>query len=140
MVTAFTTDAIPILTAILQLNPISPLHTYIHTYIHTQPFYGSVDFVRDNPGEPVPEDTFCHLLDFLEQMKITQADAPTIWMDCHPIQTNWCPPSLPSAPFLCRMPFLTQPSQFILAWNRHQICWLAYLVAWLHTYIHIWNL
>jgi len=24
-------------------------------------------------------------------MKITQADAPTIWMDCHPIQTNWCP-------------------------------------------------
>jgi len=24
-------------------------------------------------------------------MKITQADAPTIRMDCHPIQTNWCP-------------------------------------------------
>jgi len=24
-------------------------------------------------------------------MKTTQADAPTIWMDCHPIQTNWCP-------------------------------------------------
>ena len=23
------------------------------------------------------------------------------------------------------MPFLTQPSQFILAWDRHQICWLA---------------
>ena len=33
-------------------------------------------------------------------------------------------------PFLCRMPFLTQPSQFILAWDRHQICWLAYPVAW----------
>jgi len=25
------------------------------------------------------------------KMKITQADAPTIWMDCHPMQTNWCP-------------------------------------------------
>ena len=25
------------------------------------------------------------------KMKITQADAPTVWMDCHPIQTNWCP-------------------------------------------------
>jgi len=25
------------------------------------------------------------------KMKITQADTPTIWMDCHPIQTNWCP-------------------------------------------------
>jgi len=23
--------------------------------------------------------------------KITQADAPTIQMDCHPIHTNWCP-------------------------------------------------
>ena len=27
---------------------------------HTQPFYGSVEFVRDNPGEPVPEETFTH--------------------------------------------------------------------------------
>jgi len=26
-------------------------------------------------------------------MKITQADAPTIRMDCYPIQTNWCPTS-----------------------------------------------
>jgi len=26
---------------------------------------------------------------------------------------------LPSPPFLCRMPFLAQPSQFILAWDRH---------------------
>jgi len=25
-----------------------------------QPFYGSLDFVRDNPGEPVPEETFTH--------------------------------------------------------------------------------
>jgi len=38
----------------------------------------------------VPEGTFCHLLDFLVQKTITQADAPTIRMDCHPIQTNWC--------------------------------------------------
>jgi len=63
-------------------------------------------------------------------MKITQADALTIQMDCHPIQTNLVPPSLPSPSFLHRMPFLTQPSQFILAWDRHQICWLAYPVAW----------
>jgi len=25
-----------------------------------QPFYGSLDFVRDNPGEPVLEETFTH--------------------------------------------------------------------------------
>ena len=30
------------------------------THTHTQPFYGSLDFVRDNPGEPVPEETFTH--------------------------------------------------------------------------------
>jgi len=29
-----------------------------YSIIH--PFYGSVDFVRDNPGEPVPEETFTH--------------------------------------------------------------------------------
>jgi len=28
---------------------------HITQNIHKQPFYGSVDFVQDNPGEPVPE-------------------------------------------------------------------------------------
>jgi len=27
---------------------------------HTQPFYGSLDFVQDNLGEPVPEEIFTH--------------------------------------------------------------------------------
>jgi len=38
------------------------LHDHPHvTYInHTQLFYSSVDSVRDNPGEPVPEETFTH--------------------------------------------------------------------------------
>jgi len=35
-----------------------------------QPFYSSLDFVRDNPGEPVTENTFRHLLDFLEQNEL----------------------------------------------------------------------
>ena len=30
------------------------------TSTHTQPFYGSVEFVRENPGELVPEETFTH--------------------------------------------------------------------------------
>jgi len=29
-------------------------------HTHTQPFYGSVEFVREPPGEPVPEETFTH--------------------------------------------------------------------------------
>jgi len=62
---------------------------------------------------------------------ITQADAPTIRVDCHPIQTKWCP-HLCIPTILRRMPFLAQPSQFILVWDRHQICWLAYLVEWLN--------
>jgi len=36
---------------------LSAVHTHTHT--HT-PFYGSLDFVRDNLGEPVPEETFIH--------------------------------------------------------------------------------
>ena len=58
-----------------------------HTHTHTQPFYGSLDFVQDNPGEPVPEGTFCHLLGFLEQNEDNtgrHTNIPTIWMDCHP--------------------------------------------------------
>jgi len=27
---------------------------------HTQPFYGSLGFVRDNPGEPIPDEPFTH--------------------------------------------------------------------------------
>ena len=42
--------------------------SHIHnTHTHTQPFYSSLDFVRDNLSEVVPEVTFCHLLDFLVQ-------------------------------------------------------------------------
>jgi len=29
-------------------------------FIEAIHFYGSMDFVRDNPGEPVPEETFTH--------------------------------------------------------------------------------
>jgi len=55
-------------------------------------------------------------------------------------QSSWAPlqpvlsvTHLPHPPILRRMPFLPQPSQFILAWDRHQICWLAYPVAWKYT-------
>jgi len=36
-------------------------YLFTHTHTHTQLFYGSMDFVRDNPGEPVPEETFTRL-------------------------------------------------------------------------------
>jgi len=49
---------------------------------------------------------------------------------CHSIRTNQRPIAITPPPFLCRMPFLPQPSHFILACDRHQICWLAYPVVW----------
>jgi len=37
------------------------------THTNTQPFYSSLHFVRDNPGELVAEGIFHYLLDFLVQ-------------------------------------------------------------------------
>jgi len=48
------------------------------------------------------------------KMKITQADAPTIWMECHPIQTNWRPPPLQSHHFYARCPSWHNPPN--LSW------------------------
>jgi len=96
----------------------------------TQPFYGFLDYVRDNPGEPVPEGTFRHLLDFLVQNESNTGRCTNNPDGLPPHPDYLLPSPLPSPPFLRWMPFLTQPSQFNLAWDRHQICWLAYPVAW----------
>jgi len=55
-------------------------HTHTHTYTHTQLFYGSLDFVQDNPGEPVPEETFTTIV------VIIYLSAPSIYYD------PWHPP------------------------------------------------
>jgi len=57
---------------------------------HTQPFYSSLDFVQDNPGELVPEGTFRHLLDFLVQNKDNrQTHQQSGWTATYP--DYWCP-------------------------------------------------
>jgi len=61
-----------------------------------------------------------HLLDSVVQGKIAEAVAPTICLGATPSGLSF--PQPPSSPILlCRMPFLQQPSQFILAWDRHRI-------------------
>jgi len=66
----------------------------------------------------------------LVQGKITEVDTSTIQMGATPsVLISGPPPSSPH--FLHQMSFLPQPSHFILAWDRHQICWLAYPVVWL---------
>jgi len=67
---------------------------------------------------------------FLLQGEITKADATIIWMETTPSRLTGDPTSnIPT--ILCLIPFLPQPSQFILACDRHQVCWFAYWVAWL---------
>jgi len=44
-------------------------HTHAHAHAHTQPFYDSMDFVWDKPGEPVPEETFTHIHPFVNIIK-----------------------------------------------------------------------
>jgi len=56
----------------LELSSIHQVHSTLsgdtsEQTFTTQPLHGSIDLVRDNLGEPVPEGTFRHLLDFLEQ-------------------------------------------------------------------------
>jgi len=107
----------------------------------------------DNPGEPVPEGTFRHLLDFLVQNEDNTGRRVCIFLSCfmfiivplcylanlatikytyiHTVTPSRLIGALTSTiPTILRwMPFLTEPSLFILAWDRHQICWLAYPVA-----------
>jgi len=95
-------------------------HTHTHTTILPAIFW-------DYPGELVPAEV--NFL-FMVQGKITEADTPTIRMGANPSGLISDPPPS-SSPFLRRMPYLLQPSHFILAWDRHQIRWLTYPVAWL---------
>ena len=89
--------------------PGNQLHWYWQ-HAHTQPFYG--------PFSGTTPVSRC-------QKKSSSA---LHGAGHHSNRTNQWPTShIP--PFLRQMPFLWQPSQYILAWDRHQICWLAYPVA-----------
>jgi len=77
------------------------------------------------------------LLEFMVLGRITRGRHTNNPGGRHSIRTNQQSTSI-NPPFLCRMPFLPQPSQLILAWNRHRNMldcippWIAYP---LHTSI-----
>jgi len=48
-----------------------------------------------------------------------EAEAPTVRVDATPSELTT--PHLHNPHFYSRMPFLPQPSQFVLAWDRHRI-------------------
>jgi len=96
-------------------RPNDSVQAYPHTHTTILQLSG---LFRDNLGELVPEGTFRNHLDFMGQRRITQADTPTIHLDCW--QSRWIAtpsrligdPISAIPPFLCRMPFLAQPCQF----------------------------
>jgi len=81
----------------------------------------AVPIIMQNSLNPlsISSITACRLLDFMVQGKMTEAHAPTIRLDATQSRLSVPPP--PSSLILCQVPFLPQPSQFILAWHRHQI-------------------
>jgi len=89
---------------------------------NTQPFYG---LFPEPLGKPVPEEIL--LYGAREDNRSRHTDNPD---GRHSIRTNQRPNSVIRPHFLRQMPFLLQHCHFILAWDRHQICWLAYPVAW----------
>jgi len=112
-------------------NKIKTRTTYIHNRFAV--------LFRDYPGEPVPEENL--LLDFCgarEDNRGRHTDHPA---GCHSIRTNQQPTSNLLHFFLRRMPFLPQPSQFILAWDRHQMlaCIRSGLVKTRRTTTEIYN-
>jgi len=66
------------------LKKVSNVH--ICSITHTQPFYSS----GTTQVSLYQKVYFTIFWIFWCKMKITQADPPTIRMDCHPIQINWC--------------------------------------------------
>jgi len=105
------------------LTVVAELHT------DTQPFYG--------PFSGTTRVNRCQkksygLYSAREDSRGRHTDRPS---GRHSIQTNqWHIAIIP--PFLLQMLFLPQPSQFILAWDRHQVCWLFMNFWWKFCHHH----
>jgi len=97
------------------------VETNTHTHTHTQLFYGPFS---GTTRVSRCQKTTSRLYGEREDNRGRHTDHLA---KCHSIWTNQWPTSI-NPPFLCRMHFPLQPSHFILAWDRHQICWLAYPV------------
>ena len=80
-------------------------HTHTHTHRHNH-FTALVTLSGTTQTSWYQKVHFAIFWIFWCKMKITRAYAPTIRMDCHPIQTNWCPISA-IPPLLRQMPFVT---------------------------------
>jgi len=79
-------------------------------HTHTQPFNGSLDFVRNNPGELVPEETFTH--SHLSWLSVIPYLLP-LFITIHgifPVQFTWLTVFFPQ--FLSKFSLV-----YLLAWH-----------------------
>jgi len=88
----------------------------VHTYTHTTVLW---PFLPDYPVSRCQKKTSSGLHGAREDNRGRHTDNPA---GCYSIRTIQRPTSF--APYLRCLPFLLQPSQFIMAWNRHQIAGL----------------
>ena len=102
--------------------------THACTHTHTQPFYGSLDFVRDNPGEPVPAETFTHshlswssIIPYLLPPSITIHGILHVQFTCLIVVLhNLCPSFLWSTSTSYSMHFFTQSLSFCSTCTYHR--------------------
>jgi len=115
-------------------------HTHTHTHSHIQPFYDPLSGttrVSRYQKRHSPTHTWNVLwesviiLNFVRCGEDNRGRCTDNPAGRHHIRTVDGGPTSIITQILCRMLFLPQPSQFILAWDSHQICWIAYLEAWL---------
>jgi len=105
------------------------LLTYTHTHNHFTALWTLSGTTRVSRYQKVH---FAIFWMFWSKMKITQADAPTIWMDCHPIQTNRCLQLCHPHHFYAGCPSLHNPTN--LSWlgsgTKYAGLHTHYPVAW----------
>ena len=103
-------------------------HTHTHTHCCFMALYLGLPRWADTRRGRYQKTSFCILIGVADN-RGKCADNPA---GRHPIWTIDAPTSIiPTV--LRQMPFPPQPSQFILAWDRHQICRIAYLAGGFHT-------
>jgi len=69
------------------------------------------------------------ILDFMRRGEDNRGKCTDNLVGCHLIRPSMSPPPS-STQFYAECPSYHNPPFFILAWDRHQICWIAYLEAW----------
>jgi len=104
--------------------------TYTHTHNHFMALWTLSGTTQVSQYQKVH---FAIFWIFWSKMKIKQADAPTIRMNCHPILTNWCPNLCHPHHFYARCPSWHNPSN--LSWLGTGTKYAGLHTCWFGLYL-----